>query len=266
MIVRRVPTVEALWRALARGTSLVTGFACRPSGSLPGLVCLAGAAVLWLGPVAGAVEAPGDGEVASAGEGVRRQHRDWDPTGMRDPFIFRQPKKPKEGPVGTRDKGTIKGGWEEVETTRPPKPTPGTDEKVVDVTQQRLDAKKIAETLAASAFQALGRREYATVEEFTSKALNRMARTGLKRPRLEEKLVRLHDTAYRLRTRAKVEEEFRGLKIVITGIVWQASGPVALVNGAVVREGDIVLGARVDEIRPNEVIFNLKGVRVSRGP
>jgi hypothetical protein len=264
MIAWRVPAVEALWRALAKGASLVTGFAGRRSGSLPCLACLAGAAVLWLGPVASAVEAPGEGQVALASEVVRRQHWDWDPTGRRNPFIFRQPKEPERKVTDATDRGPIKADF--VETDPTPEPTPETGEKTVDVTQQRLDAKKVAETLATRAFQELGRRNYAAVEEFTNEALNRMARTGLKRPRLEERLVRLHDTAYRLRTRAKVEEEFRGLKIVITGIVWQASGPVALVNGAVVGEGDIVLGAHVDEIRPNEVIFNLKGVRVSRQP
>ena len=38
--------------------------------------------------------------------------------------------------------------------------------------------------------------------------------------KLAEKLVRLHNTAQRLKSRAEIETEFRNLQIVINGIVW----------------------------------------------
>ena len=83
-------------------------------------------------------------------------------------------------------------------------------------------------------------------------------------PTLSEKLRRAYDTARRMSERAEVEKEFGGLQIAIGGIAWSEASPVALINGSIMRPGDSVAGARIEEIRRDHVVFSLKGVRVRR--
>ena len=204
----------------------------------------------------GAEGAGAAGEVAVA-ETVKRPRWTWDPTGRRDPFVFEAPRpvkppgpRPGEGRKTGRESGSI--------VPVPPPPT----EK--DPVRARLAVNKAAEEIAKVAFEALGWREYVKADEYVGSALAQMEMVGLDRPRLKERLTRLKKTAERLDRRAKIEKEFRELKIVIQGIVWEPIRPVALINEGIVQEGDTVLGARVVDIRPGEVIFSLKGVKVSK--
>ncbi len=193
-------------------------------------------------------------------DGIKQSLWEWDPTGRRDPFIFRPPKTERP-PPGPEESGILIGLPTEMPAEEPPE-----QQGEVDWAQRRRRAKKVAEQLALSAFKALGARQYARAEEFVASAAGHMRAAKLESPKLAEKLVRLHNTARRLKKRTEIEAEFRNLKIIIRGIVWQPTDPVAVINDEVLREGSTVLGARVEEIRPDAVIFNFKGVRVSKQP
>jgi hypothetical protein len=83
---------------------------------------------------------------------------------------------------------------------------------------------------------------------------------------LDERLERIRVTADRLKTRSEIEREFKAINIDIQGIIWEPVSPIALIKGVMVREGDTVEGAVVEEIRTSEIIFNFKGVRCRRKP
>lgn len=49
----------------------------------------------------------------------------------------------------------------------------------------------------------------------------------------------------------------------LEGIIWDEKKPIAVINDKVVSIGDEVSGARIVEIRQNEVIFDVNGQMVS---
>jgi hypothetical protein len=240
-----------------------TGVGCPRRRSLFGLVCLTGAAALSLGGGSSAAQETGDTGEGFVADGIRRSLWEWIPAGRRDPFVYRAQKEKVQttSPVNTVVPEEYTVPTETIEET-----TTGTGGEVRDTRQLQLRAKRVAERLARGAFAALGRQEYTKAQEFVTDAMSRIHAAGFGDPPLEEKLKRLGDTAQRLKTRGQIEKEFRNLRIVIRGIVWEATGPAALVNDSVVREGDVIEGARVEEIRRDEVIFSLKGVRVGKTP
>ncbi len=81
---------------------------------------------------------------------------------------------------------------------------------------------------------------------------------------MHERLVRIRKTARRLAARCRAEEAFGKLGIEVTGVIWEDSGALALVNGRLLRRGDTVEGASVEEIRPSEVIFRFRDVLVQK--
>jgi len=121
-----------------------------------------------------------------------------------------------------------------------------------------------AELLATKTPGLLASRDYAAVLDATAAALTEIEAVHLAAPTLSEKLRRAYDTARRMSERAEVEKEFGGLQIAIGGIAWSETSPVALINGSIMRPGDSVAGARIEEIRRDHVVFSLKGVRVRR--
>ncbi len=191
---------------------------------------------------------------------LKRAAWEWEFTGRRDPFEFRSPKteEPVEDEVVTRlpvDSGS----------TKPTRVKPRQPKRNLGREQNKVWA--LAESAASSAEEHLSLRQHTKAEELAAMALRRMKEINLKDQSLEERLVRLRATARRLAERAEIEREFRNLRISIQGIVWKQGKAVALINGKIKRSGDVVEGARIDDIRPNEVIFVLaKGVRVRKKP
>lgn len=49
----------------------------------------------------------------------------------------------------------------------------------------------------------------------------------------------------------------------LEGIIWDEKNPIAIINDKVVRIGDEVSGAKITEIRQNEVIFDINGQMIS---
>jgi hypothetical protein len=127
-----------------------------------------------------------------------------------------------------------------------------------------LRIRRMAEGRAIKAEDLLAARQYAAVVETTAEALAKIKEVQLPAPALSEKLSRAHETASRMKERAEIEKEFRGLQIKIGGVAWNRTSPVALINGEIMRPGETVSGARIEEIRRSEVVFSLKGVRVRR--
>ena len=158
--------------------------------------------------------------------------RSWNATGRRDPFVFAGRNWPPPPP--------------------PPPPPP------VDVVREARRAAKEADgSLAQRAFDA--------VVALASEHVRRLDYAGLRGVDVYERLVRLCDTAARMKGRAAAEEAFGRLRMDVTGVIWQESGASALVNSSLVSEGDVVEGARVVEIRRGDVLFRFRGVLVHKG-
>lgn len=49
----------------------------------------------------------------------------------------------------------------------------------------------------------------------------------------------------------------------LEGIIWDEKNPIAVVNDKVVGIGDVISGAKIIEIKENEVIFDVNGQRIS---
>lgn len=49
----------------------------------------------------------------------------------------------------------------------------------------------------------------------------------------------------------------------LEGIIWDEKNPMAIINDKVAGIGDTVSGAKVVEIRQNEVVFDVNGQRIS---
>jgi hypothetical protein len=79
---------------------------------------------------------------------------------------------------------------------------------------------------------------------------------------------RAHDLRVRARGRKRAEvdpvEEFSGLDLRLSGVAWNESKPVALVNDELCVPGDVVEGATIDAILPGEVVFEFRGVRIRK--
>lgn len=185
---------------------------------------------------------------------------EWDFTGRRDPFEFRPFRK------ATRETPEKPTGFESIFGGPKPKngerTKPGNGKNGTEVEQNVL---KYATARVRHAEILLSQRQYAETAELTAEALNRIRPDQFPDARLLEKLRRLRDTAQRLGGRAKIEKSFAQLPISIEGIVWQPGNAVVLINGEVMRAGDLVEGVRIDEIRRREVIFVLEeGVRVRK--
>lgn len=122
--------------------------------------------------------------------------------------------------------------------------------------------------LARLAERRLGERAFAEAEALAEEGLAFLQRSASPEEAegraLEQKLRRIVQSARKLRARAEAEEEFCRLGIDVAGIIWESSKSVALVDGEVCRAGDIIKGARIEEIHPGEVVFVFKGVRVRR--
>jgi len=48
-------------------------------------------------------------------------------------------------------------------------------------------------------------------------------------------------------------------RIRVTGVVWDMQEPIALINGKFIKNGNMVSGARVKDIRLDKVVFSYKG-------
>jgi hypothetical protein len=190
---------------------------------------------------------------------------EWMSEGRRNPFEFAPPREEAREEVDVRDSRTAEELAREAarESSRrastPEEPDRGSD---------RRKARSEATVRAAEAEAYLGWRKFSKVEELTSQALRGLEEVELVVPDLNERLERLRATARRLREREEAESEFEKMRIDIQGIVWEPGNAVALINGLALREGDTIAGApvevEVEEIRADEVIFVMKGVRVRK--
>jgi hypothetical protein len=168
------------------------------------------------------------------------------------------PKTPKWplGPKDPEDKDTKDGDPEDKDP----------EDNTGRLTRQELmlRIRRMAEDRAIKAEDLLAEGQYSKVVESTAEALTKIQEVQLPAPALTEKLSRAHETARRMKERAEIEKEFRDLQIKIGGVAWNRTSPVALINGEIMRPGETVGGARIEEIRRSEVVFSLKGVRVRR--
>ena len=66
------------------------------------------------------------------------------------------------------------------------------------------------------------------------------------------------------RRRARSDEDSGSIQDVrITGIVWDRTSPVAMIDGRVVRPGSLVRGARIAKINKDSVVFDVDGRQVT---
>jgi hypothetical protein len=203
-----------------------------------------------------APEKPGD-ESAE-----KRGFWEWDPADRRDPFDFRMLETMKdtvEVPAATPGIGNL------LNTT--PKPTtPDTSSTTTRSEANAQQVRKFADGKIEEAKYFLGLQQYGRASESIQEAMNRLKGIRIADPLLTERLDRVLVTAERLKRRTEIEREFKAISIDIQGIIWEPTNPVALIKGRSVREGDVVEGALVEEIRTSEIIFNFKGVRCRRKP
>jgi hypothetical protein len=176
---------------------------------------------------------------------------EWDSSGRRDPFEFRGPDiarvpTPLPTPIGP--------------TPAPVDPTPPEN------AASAKEIRQFAERRAREAEQAIGYQQFARAEEAAQEAIGKLGSLQIPDAVVAERLNRALRTAQRLRSRDEIEKEFKGVKIEIQGIIWSPETPMALIKGQMVGEGETVEGALVEEIRTDEIIFNYKGIRCSRGP
>lgn len=168
----------------------------------------------------------------------------WEDSGRRDPFVFRQAKEPGGG-----------GG-----TGRRPFSPPTPPSPPVNPTAVLREANKVADQCV----RRLEFRDFDAVAVLASDYKRRLCESGLEAEHVYERLVTIRQTALRLRARERAEQAFGRLRIDVHGIIWEETGASALVNDRIVREGSVVEGARVKEIRPGEVLFEFKGVLVRK--
>jgi len=184
----------------------------------------------------------------------------WQIDDRRDPFEFAKP--PAERPVhpgpvaADNTKGSIIAPSVGPATPVPEQPK----DESPDVTAIRLEVAKHQMTAEAR----LMARDYAGAEAAATDALKLLADPAMKDDRLVEASERLRMTAQRLRERQEIENRFNGMKIDIQGVVWSPEGSVAVVEGKPRRVGDSVGEATIAEIRPGEVVFILRGVRIRK--
>jgi len=190
----------------------------------------------------------------------KRGFWEWDPAERRDPFEYRSPEKVTETVDVPVARPTI-------DILNPTKTSVKTPVKLPTKSAASIQqARDFADAKVQEAKYFLGMQQYARASESIQEAMNRMKGIRMADPLLTERLDRVYATAERLKTRAEIEREFKGISIDIQGIIWEPTNPVALIKGKSVREGDVVEGALVEEIRTSEIIFNFKGVRCRRKP
>jgi hypothetical protein len=177
----------------------------------------------------------------------------WEETGRRDPFAYRALVDSKPPPKKRLRK---KPKWP-IDEEQPP---------MVDLEALIGEAREAAE----EARDFLESREFDSAASAVRGLIPQLERAGLDSEC--EALLRLYDTAARLKARAAAERAFGELGIAVNGIIWEETGAaVALVSqrsstaGSLVRKGDVVRGARIEEIRPGEVVFRFNGVSVRDG-
>ena len=232
-----------------------SGRPCVPVlGASRGLGWLAACGVLC-GAAAWAGTAPGGKAVTDQPATPARRFWEWDVSNRRDPFEFKsieekasvqQPVTPTIAPVGPT----------------PVPPTPGTGVKATATAQE---IRAFAEAKAAEAEAYIGVQQYAKAEEVADEALGKLKGAHADTA-VSERLTRARKTAERLRKRSEIEKEFKNITIDIQGIIWEPENPMALIKGQLVKEGDVVEGATIEEINTAEIIFNFRGVRCRRGP
>jgi hypothetical protein len=87
---------------------------------------------------------------------------------------------------------------------------------------------------------------------------------------IRDSLSRLKKAAERLVLRRQAEAAFRNLGVRVTGVVWQPMDSRAVVNGQVVRKGNILAvgepsageNVYVEDILPEQVIVNYRGYKM----
>ena len=239
--------------------------------SFPGIARVLGPLGLAALAIAGsaprvAAEEAGD---PKDGDPAERKRFVWSKT--REAFEFVAPDSGGNGGVGAKPPGWPPGGGKppggKPPGGKPPggKP-PGGKPPGRKLTPQEiiLRVRAMAEGIATKAEDQLAARQYSAVVESTAEALSKIKEVQLPAPALSEKLSRAHETARRMKERAEIEKEFSDLQIRIGGVAWSRTSPVALINGELMGPGQLVSGARIEEIRRGEVVFSLKGVRVRR--
>lgn len=201
------------------------------------LLCgLALAVIALAGAASGSVKGPGEGEELlrywswSRHEGSRR-----------NPFVYRALGEPH---------------MDDDEGDAPPPPVPP---------RPRVDLSGIARRGAQDARSHLDKCQLDRAERTAEEVLERIQGADGLDPADVERLRRLALTARRLRLRRETERAFADLPIDIRGIVWDGRDAVALVNGTTVRRGDVIQGARIEEIRRDGIVFVLNGIRVRKG-
>ena len=127
-----------------------------------------------------------------------------------------------------------------------------------------MDVLREARRAAKEADGSLTQRAFDAVVVLASEHVRRLDDAGFRDVAVYERLVRLRDTAARMKEHAAAEEAFGKLGIEVAGIIWEESGASALVNGSLVGEGDVVEGARVVEIRRGDVLFRFRGAIVHK--
>jgi hypothetical protein len=191
---------------------------------------------------------------------------DW--TETRDVFEFGG-KEPEV--MDTTDREKLRRERARLEALRRAQEDRSPTERPIEHTQTEresliLAARTGAEDSAALAEKLLAKRDYSAVVDETDKGLKAIAAVQLPAPALSERLSRMQETAFRMRERANIEQEFADMQITIDGVAWSRTNPLAIINGKIMSVGETVEGALIEEIRKREVIFSLKGVRVLRGP
>lgn len=87
---------------------------------------------------------------------------------------------------------------------------------------------------------------------------------------IRERLTDLRRAGERIKSRQDAEAEFERMGVRLTGVVARAKHSQAIVNGKTVSKGDIVSANNdsvdivVDDIRPDQVIFQFRGYRVTQ--
>jgi hypothetical protein len=199
----------------------------------------------WAASAAGSALEPDEGALSPLDPSW-----EWHEGDRRNPFEFASAAEPDRGDDDENKK-------------KPPPPPP----------PPRGNPAEIAEHAIDLARRSLDQGLFERAEEAAAEALDAIAEGGgrdpealgrLERLGLVERLGRLRLTARRLRLRREAEQEFASLRIEIGGVVWDERDPVALVNGRVVRAGDVVEGVRVERIGPEEIVFALKGFLMRR--
>lgn len=212
------------------------------------MICV-GVSALGMALSAQGEEAPGSKDVVTAAKGFW----EWDESDRRDPFEYRSPEPVDVEGVAIEPISR---------TLLPTVPT-------TVVPRDTATAQQISQFVTGKVAEAryyLGLQQHGRAAEAIEEAAGKLKAMKVAEPGLAESVERVQLTAQRLKARAEIESEFRGVSIEIQGIIWEPTNPMALIEGKTVREGDVVEGALIEEIRTSEIIFNYKGVRCRRQP